>query len=256
MAVTMVYIDNGKYGHPDLKRAWDIFKRECNNAGKPVPRVMQAAGNAKASADTHKDGMAIDWDSTDPWYATLWRKVTSGPAWPRLWPGNHHTHGVLPNSGSAAYQVRAYRARRDGLGWQGLKGGDTLPYYPPMALDKALSRWEERTPVTCKGIYAMGLDDKGNRRPIDYTTTMAGNRGNWAIIQKILGAQKNPRTGKGYYDLTRYKADGVYGKVTQEALDEYRITTYKTTNPAVVRGKMGWTTFHKLTSWAGWAPRR
>lgn len=187
MAVNMVYIDNGEYGHPDLKRAWDIFKRECINAGKPVPRIMQAAGNAKASADTHKDGMAVDWDSTDPWYATLWRKITSGPAWPRLWPGNYHTHGALPNSTSAAYQVHAYRARRDGLGWQGLKGKDTLQYYPPMALDKALARWEGRIPVD------------GKLGPV---TVRA--------LQSFLNARGE-----------RLAVDGIFGGATMRALGKY-----------------------------------
>lgn len=143
----MVHISNGKYGHPDLKRAWDIFAGECILAGKPVPRIMQAKGSAKASADTHEDGMAVDWDSTDPWYCVLWRKITSGPAWPRLWADNFHSHAILPNCISAAYQVRAYRLRRDGLGWQGMQGKDTLPYYPPMSLDKALARWDGKIPV-------------------------------------------------------------------------------------------------------------
>lgn len=115
-----------KVGHPDLARVWPVFTRYCLNHGKPAPRLLQAYGFAKASANTHGDGLAADWDLTDTWYSLAWRKITGGPAWPRLWPGNYHSHGLLPHSISAAYQVRAWRLGFDGTGWMGMKARDTL----------------------------------------------------------------------------------------------------------------------------------
>lgn len=171
--VNMVPIADGKVGHPDLAKAWKVFAEQCRNSGRRVPRIMQAYGFAKASAGVHADGMSVDWDSTDEWYAVLWRKVTTGPAWPRLWAGNFHTHASLPNAVSAAYQVRAYRARRDGLGWRGMAGRDTLPYVAPMNLDKALARWDGRIPedgklgpVTVRALQRF-LVKRGADMPVD-----------------------------------------------------------------------------------------
>ena len=203
--VEMVLIADGKYGHPTLKRAWDIFTRECKNRGWVVPRIMQARGYAAASANTHSDGLAVDWDKTDTKYALLWRQITSGPAWPRLWAGNFHTHGLMPNSTAAAYQVRAYKARRDGLGWQGMQGKDTLAYYPPMSVEAALSRWED------------------GKMPVD------GKLGPVTVrhLQTFLNGRRTSPVA----------VDGDWGTVTTKALGEYLATNGKMDAGAVTNGR-------------------
>ncbi|WP_394277751.1 N-acetylmuramoyl-L-alanine amidase [Luteococcus sp.] len=101
------------------------------------------------------------------------------------------------------------------------------------------------------GIYAMGLHPVTRKpQPISFKATMGGSVGNRKILQVILASQKKPN-GEPYYAGA---IDGVFGPVWDAALTEYRKVKYKTSDPAVVSGPLGKTTFDALTSWAGWRP--
>lgn len=89
----------------------------------------------------------------------------------------------------------------------------------------------------------------GKGRPISFSRTME-NRGkpnfNVKVIQNILARQ-----GKQYYDGP---IDGIYGPKMVQGVKRYQQVVYKTTNPKVADGILGWDSFSKLVRWDGWTP--
>lgn len=235
MAVKMVSIPGtGKKGHPDMVRAWVTFARYCLNHGKPVPPVIQVYGFAEASADTHADGMAIDIGTTDPWYSTAWRIVTGGPMWPRLWKDNYHTHGVLPHARSAAYQVRAWRLGRDGLGWQGMAGRDPIAYKPRKGttFEQAIRPYEHDLlvdgvlgPATVKALQRF-LNTRSGKLVVDGKLGPA----TWRALGNYLaanGRMEAARVGevqavvRGFQTWQGAWVDGVFGRATVKTLQRW-----------------------------------
>lgn len=100
--------------------------------------IIQAAGNASASAGTHADGWAIDlqtWHLSGPQIERLVahaRKYGASGTWYRT-PAqgfDPHIHAALdPGSGwtNSSYQIAAVRAGYNGLGNGGRRGRDTHP---------------------------------------------------------------------------------------------------------------------------------
>jgi hypothetical protein len=99
---------------------------------------IQLTGAATKSAGVHAAGGAADLvQRSDPWIA-LYRNAGAA-AWRRdadpddgnVWPADEeHTHLVLigcPHNGPARYQVEAYRAGYDGLGYLGRAHRDPHP---------------------------------------------------------------------------------------------------------------------------------
>lgn len=145
MAVAMVPIGAGRdvHGRPALLRpeaaaAWTaavtLVKLEL---GIDLDaRILQAAGDADASAGVHLDGAAVDirvWGLTRAQIRALvllLRNCGFAATWYRDWPGNAHIHAAAKLRGIStrvAYQVRAVEAGFDGLGADGRAGRDPDP---------------------------------------------------------------------------------------------------------------------------------
>ena len=133
-----------KYG-PDVGcycqiQWWSAFRRLLLAKGMSVPTIWQAVGGNESSAGTHSNGGATDWSGISKAHALLAREMGAAATWPRNWDGNRHTHSVLTgcaHNAPARYQIDAVKARRDGLGSDGMAGPDPLP------LPKVWRTWRE-----------------------------------------------------------------------------------------------------------------
>lgn len=91
--------------------------------------VFQLIGDAPDSAGVHREGGAFDTGQTQDEAIWVARQMGADATWPRLWPGNIHTHGVLrgcPHNGPARYQITAVAMGFDGTGTNGRGGRDPV----------------------------------------------------------------------------------------------------------------------------------
>ena len=119
-------------------------------------------------------------------------------------------------------------------------------------LTPAVAKAAVKASVSKNVVMSGGIRSLGAGKTISYKVTMGNtksSKNHRIVIQRILNALRPG--GKPYYDGP---FDGVFGPKTMEALKKYRIATYHTTNPKVVEGAMGYSTFSNLVKWAGYKP--
>ena len=119
-------------------------------------------------------------------------------------------------------------------------------------LAPSIAKTAVKASVTKNVVKAGGIRSLGAGKSISYKVTMGNtksSKNHRIVIQRILNALRPG--GKPYYDGP---FDGVFGPKTMDALKKYRIATYNTTNPKVVEGAMGYSTFSNLVKWAGYKP--
>lgn len=139
----MKYIGRNYLGNPaylaDIPADWWTLWLACLAIDHPDIRVVviQAKGNATASAGTHGDGWAIDlqtWHLTREQRERLiahMRRWGASGTWYRYPPlFEPHIHAAFDSGGrytNSSYQVTAVRAGYDGLGDRGRRGRDIHP---------------------------------------------------------------------------------------------------------------------------------
>lgn len=254
----------GGWGCECMAKALPLIEDEMLRLGliKKCLDVFQWAynpGKVSKSAGTHDLGGVIDVGQ----YSLAQRKVWARfgvMMFPRTsvfgWFTGNHGHGVWHGCPHQVpytdWQVRSGIAGGDGLGSSAtLKGKHWRHFEAPKRTWQDALKVETAAPAkvttTKSGIYAMGQG-----RPISLKATMRNMgkpNGNVKIIQTILQAQKT--NGVPIYGGP---LDGIYGPVTKAAVKKYQQLAFKTTNPKVADGILGWSSFSKLTSWAGWRP--
>lgn len=269
------------WGCPCMKATLPLIEDEMLRLGliKRCLDVFQWAhnpGKVSKSAGTHDLGGVIDVGQFSLAQRKVWARfgVMMFPRTSLLgWLTGNHGHGVwhgCPHQVPyTAWQVRSGLAGGDGLGssatlkgkrwrnfeapkrtWQdALKVETAAAGAAKAAAGKAKAQVKAPAKVTTtkSGIYAMGQG-----RPISLKATMRNMgkpNGNVKILQTILQAQKYNGT-----PLYGGPLDGIYGPATKAAVKKYQQLAFKTTNPKVADGILGWSSFSKLASWAGWRP--
>lgn len=159
---------------------------------------------------------------------------------------SRHSHILLRHCKhlhwQAAAQVTSWWRRRNGLVNNRADRDQTRP-----AIDRGLSAGKawllDQLGLGVTAANAARLrNTTGKGRPLSYSATLGKSAGNRQIIQRILQRQ-------GYYEG---KIDGAFGPQFYDGLRRWREVVYKTKNPKVTTGELGYNSFVLLARWDGW----